>query len=347
MEKTVAKERNLLKEWENLKETHKHIRAREAAKKLNVSEADLVAASVGNNTVRLNNDWEAIIKSFKDLGRVMALTRNDGCVLEHKGLFEKIAFHGKAPHQVVTVIGSIEQRLFLSAWAFGFATQVENPRGTLKSLQFFDKSGEAILKIFLQEDSNIEAYESLIQNFKNEQQTPYIETSKFKEAEYTDEVDLEAFKSDWENMKDTHDFYAMLQKYKVHRQQALSLIGKPWAYKIKNENLHAVLDKVSKDKLPIMVFVGNKGNIQIHQDLVNKIFKKESWLNILDPNFNMHLNEDLVVNTWVVNKNTADGLVSSLELFDENGELVAQFFGLRKPGNPQLKEWKEIVDSLK
>jgi putative hemin transport protein len=35
-----------------------------------------------------------------------------------------------------------------------------------------------------------------------------------------------------------------------------------------------------------------------------------------------------------------------LELFDHEGEMIAQFFGLRKPGLPQLPAWKELVDTL-
>ena len=61
----------------------------------------------------------------------------------------------------------------------------------------------------------------------------------------------------------------------------------------------------------------------------------------------MHLNEDEVERAFVVHKNTTEGLVSALELFDSSGEMVAQFFGLRKPGIPQKEEWKTLIDSLK
>lgn len=72
----------------------------------------------------------------------------------------------------------------------------------------------------------------------------------------------------------------------------------------------------------------------------------DNWLNVLDPDFNMHLNEDTIDSAWVVHKNTVDGLVTAVELFDKEGEIVAQFFGLRKPGIPQRPEWKELVATL-
>jgi hypothetical protein len=43
------------------------------------------------------------------------------------------------------------------------------------------------------------------------------------------------------------------------------------------------------------------------------------WLNVLDPGFNLHLREDLIASAWIVRKPTADGVVSSLELFDAGG----------------------------
>jgi putative hemin transport protein len=47
-----------------------------------------------------------------------------------------------------------------------------------------------------------------------------------------------------------------------------------------------------------------------------------------------------------VRKPTADGLVSALELFDAQGETIAMFFGERKPGRPELRAWRALVDSL-
>jgi putative hemin transport protein len=110
--------------------------------------------------------------------------------------------------------------------------------------------------------------------------------------------------------------------------------------------VRSVLETASDIKLPIMIFAGNKGNIQIHQGKVKTIKQLGDWLNVMDPEFNMHLNESVVDRAFVVHKNTTEGLVSALELFDTEGEMVAQFFGLRKPGIPQKPEWKAILDSL-
>ena len=41
-----------------------------------------------------------------------------------------------------------------------------------------------------------------------------------------------------------------------------------------------------------------------------------------------------------------DGVVTSVELFDAQGETIAMLFGKRKPGIPELPEWRTLVDGL-
>jgi putative hemin transport protein len=102
-----------------------------------------------------------------------------------------------------------------------------------------------------------------------------------------------------------------------------------------------------------MIFAGNRGNLQIHQGKVRtvRVLERghtgpEHWLNILDPDFNMHMRQDLVDSAWVVKKPTEDGIVTSVELFDKERNLIAQFFGLRKPGIPELEGWKQLIEAL-
>ncbi|WP_114749532.1 hemin-degrading factor [Pleomorphovibrio marinus] len=336
----------LKKNWEKLKAENQAIRIRDAARALGVSEASLLCTSLGNGVTRLEGSWPEILLACKGLGKVMSLTRSEGCVLEHKGTFQKISLHGKAPQQIATVIGPIEQRVFFKAWKFGFAVTQTTPRGIMESLQFFDQEGTAVIKIFLQEKSNRDVYQQILNTYKHPTQSPYLEEIPFEEETYAKEIDKEAFAQDWEQMKDTHDFFGMLKKHKIQRLDALKWIGNKWAYQVDRLSVRKILDVASSTKLPIMIFAGNKGNIQIHQGKVRTIRQMGNWLNVMDPDFNMHLNEEVVETAWVVHKNTEDGIVSAIELFDEKGEIVAQFFGLRKPGLPQNEAWRKLVESL-
>jgi len=92
-----------------------------------------------------------------------------------------------------------------------------------------------------------------------------------------------------------------------------------------------------------MCFVGNPGMIQIHTGPVKRVEVMGDWLNVLDLSFNLHLREDRIATTWVVRKPTADGIVTSVELFDATGSTMAMFFGERKPGKPELAAWRALV----
>jgi putative hemin transport protein len=136
----------------------------------------------------------------------MSLTRNDSCVLEHKGTFQKIDIMGGGPHAMATVIGPIESRVFFGGWHAGYAvTDASNDR-VLKSIQIFDKAGEAVLKVYLQEGSNEEAYNQLVADFIAPNDL-VVEFTPYPKEELNGPKDVEAFLQDWRSMKDTHDFF--------------------------------------------------------------------------------------------------------------------------------------------
>jgi len=346
MDTIINTENTLRQRYQRFKSKNPKVRIREAANNLEVSEAELLATSIGEGVVRLEGNWPDFILQCRDLGRVLVLTRSEGCVLEHKGNFQKISIHGKAPNQVATVIGPIEQRIFFGQWKFGFAAEIQGARGPMKSFQFFDKAGEAIMKIYLLKESNLDVFEQLKNEYKAIDQTAQLEIEEIAFPEYAKSIDQVAFTTDWEEMKDTHDFFGMLKKHRLHRLDALKNIGEKWAYQVDRLVVREILEAASERQLPIMIFAGNRGNIQIHQGKVKTLKQIDNWFNVMDPDFVMHLNEDTIDSAWVVHKNTTDGLVSSLELYDKSGELIAQYFGLRKPGIPQNITWKQLVDRL-
>src|SRR5256885_1432567 len=79
-----------------------------------------------------------------------------------------------------------------------------------------------------------------------------------------------------------------------------------------------LLGDAAVDGLPIMVFVDSGGCIQIHTGPVHNIQPMDTpggaqWINVMDPDFNLHLRCDLIASVWAVQKPTADGVVTSVE----------------------------------
>src|SRR5690606_1355463 len=109
----------LKQKWDALKAEQPQLRIRNAADALGVSEGELIALTVGENVTRLNPDFTNILLEVESLGKVMALTRNDECVHERKGVYLNGDF--SSPHAQLFVGEDIDMRIFLSHWKYAFA----------------------------------------------------------------------------------------------------------------------------------------------------------------------------------------------------------------------------------
>ena len=330
-------------------------RHRDIAEKLNISEGELIAAHVGASAADpnvivqatcLRADWPEIVASLEPLGEVMALTRNASCVHEKTGVYRKVTHN----NQIGLVLGGeIDLRIFYQQWAHGFSVSERSDQGLQRSLQFFDAAGIAIHKIFMKPQSELAEFEGLVMRFAADEQIEGImpTASAAKASEIADaEIDVAGFRQAWTSLRDTHEFFGMLKKFSVSRVQALRLADPQFVCKVDASSCQELLQSAAGEGVPIMVFVGNPGMIQIHSGPIKKFAVMGPWVNVLDTGFNLHLREDHIASAWVVKKPTVDGLVTSLELFDAEGETIAMFFGERKPGKPELCEWRELIENL-
>lgn len=331
--------------WENLECDVRKLRPRDAAAKLMVSEAELIASFVGERAIRLRTEGISILSDLPDLGSVKAITRNAPCVHEKIGHYEKVSTEGRAG----LVLGSkIDLRLFPSHWHHSFAVFEQTEHGLRRSLQFFDADGTAVHKIYQTRGSNIDAFERLIAAWRSPDQSTDVAVSPLPRpaADHPDTtIDTEGLCRDWAALQDTHDFFALLRRYTVGRLQALRLAGTDFARPVAATTLDTILQAARDGNSPIMVFVGNPGCIQIHTGPVRILKRTGSWLNILDEDFCLHLREDEIAHAYIVRKPTRDGDVHSLELFDRDGLCFAQLFGARKPGTPERNDWRSIVSA--
>jgi putative hemin transport protein len=336
---TVA---TLKEQYEALKAEIPKMRIRDAAHNLQVGEAQLVALNVGNGVTKLEGNWSELLKEIQSLGKVMALTRNNDAVHERKGVYNNVSFEGPVG---LVLDADIDLRLFMMYWATGFAVT----EGDRHSLQFFDKSGEAVHKIYMLEESNMEAYHALVNKYKAAVQTTEVETSPYPApaAELPDsEIDVAAFQEGWKNIQDTHEFFGLNKKFKLTRTQALRLAPVDFVQQVPNDTTRKMLQVAAERQVPIMVFVGSRGCIQIHSGEVTKLMEAGPWYNVLDPEFNLHLRETQIASTYIVKKPSVDGIVTAIEVFDEKGEMIIQFFGKRKPGIPELETWRDVVKTV-
>ena len=332
--------------WLALKETEPGVRPRDAAARLGVTEAELVAARCGSGVRRLAGPWNDLIRRLREIGTVMTLTRNESAVHEKNGRFDRISFYGTTG---VVLNRDIDLRIFLDRWRSGFAVVEETGSGTRQSLQFFGADGVAVHKVYLREDSDARAFEALVLEFMHPDQSPgelVLRWSRSVGDRPDREIDRAALRERWLALRDVHDFHNMLRAVGAGRVQAFRLVGEDFAYRVATDSFQAALAKAAASALPIMVFVGNSGAIQIHTGTVRRLKETGPWYNVLDPGFNLHLRKDGVADAWAVRKPTAEGIVTSLEIFDADRRQIAWMFGERLPGEAEREDWRGLVDTL-
>lgn len=329
------------------------LRHREIANQLEISEGELIAAHLGLvkdsvnslRAIRLSKEWPKIIDSIEPMGDVMALTRNKACVHEKIGRYQNARHNGA----MGLLLGEIDLRIFYQQWHSGFAITETTEQSEQRSLQFFDTQGNAVHKIHLKPQSDVTVFDRIVSTFSSKHQEPGFEilpVKARKESIPDHEIDLFKFQEAWRNLRDTHDFFHLLEKYSLERTQALRLAGAEFAMQVSPRSAKAALVNAAQSQTPIMIFVGNSGAIQIHTGHITNVIEQGSWINVMDPRFNLHLQQDFIDQAWIVRKPTIDGIVTSIEFFDKAGDAITMFFGERKPGIPELQGWRDIVTKI-
>lgn len=331
------------------------LRAKEAAEAIGVSEGAAVAAHAGAHdaplyATALRGDWLGLLQALEACGPLMALTRNETVVHEKTGVYQNVSASGP----VGLALGEdIDLRLFFAQWHAGFAVaealKSQTGMGT-PSLQFFDRHGVAVHKIYVRERTDLSAWQAVIEQHTGTQPARDFTRTVPTAPAPQPAPDVAAFSAAWGAMTDTHQFFGLLKQFGLERQHSFRLVEGRFTRRVAKAALRELLMEAAFDGTPIMVFVGSPGCIQIHTGPVRRIEPMEihgkDWLNVLDPGFNLHLREDRIEHVWVVEKPTADGVVTSVEAFDDRGEPMAMFFGARKPGQSELPAWRQIVARL-
>lgn len=324
---------------------HSNMRERDLADKLGISEAQLLAAHCGAGVTAVNPHPDAVMGAAMRLGEVMALTRNEDCVIEKVGTY---ANYHAGPHASMVLNDAIDLRMFPAHWQYGFMVEKETDAGTRRSLQVFDAAGDAVHKIFLREGADLAVWEQVKQEMRLPEQAQTLSVGKREPDEAPrsarDKVDI--LRQEWERMTDTHQFLRLTSKLKMNRLGAYRVAGAPFVRALAPSAFDDMLQKVQAQGLEIMVFVGNRGCIEIHSGPVHTLKAMGPWQNVLDPGFNLHLRLDRIAEVWAVDKPTRRGPAVSVEAFNKDGGLILQVFGVGKEGRDCRPAWGKLVEGL-
>jgi putative hemin transport protein len=234
-----------------------------------------------------------------------------------------------------------------------FAVDEPHPQRTgerRRSIHVFDSTGTAVHKIYLEPEGNAKTWDAVIaaRTVASRPITAQLELAQAQHRERADaEIDRAGLIAGWDAMTDTHEFFHLLGKFGASRTQAMRLAGESRARRVYDTALEQVLHEAAETGDRIMIFVGNRGCIQVFSGAVHRIIRHGPWITVLDPDFNLHLQTSHIGSSWVVAKPTRTGVVSSLELYDDYGETIALVF--RKRDDRERAEdpaWRGVLDRL-
>ncbi len=333
----------LYEAWAELQRYEPGVRAHDAAEALEVSEADLVASTCGDTATRLDGPWDEMLAGLHRMGQLTTVTRNECAVHETVGRYGRV--HVMGGNLFVRGVG-IDLRLLTGKWHVGFAVRRSTEAGPRYSLQFFDRHGIAVHKIYLGEEVRQDAYESLVNRHAHDDQSTAQNTDapESRTADHPDgQVNVDTLRTRWASLEDTHDFTPMLAEQGVSRLQALRLAGNDFARRLPPPALRRLMHGAHAAGIPVMVFVPNSGAVQISTGPVGRVRLTNGWTNVTSPTFTLHVRDDRIDSVWVVQKPTVDGVVTSLELYTADGENVVLFYGERNPGHAESLVWRDLV----
>ncbi|MDK1703421.1 ChuX/HutX family heme-like substrate-binding protein [Serratia rubidaea] len=335
---------DLYARYQQAKQDHPGKYARDLAALLGVSEAELTRARVGHDARRLQADARTLLAGLEQVGVAKALTRNDYAVHEQMGRYCNQRLDGHAG--LILNPRELDLRLFLGQWASAFSLSESNQRGVRHSIQFFDRQGDALHKVYSSDETDLSAWLALVERHAAPDNPPLaLQPAEPARAENRD-ADAARIDGEWRAMTDVHQFFQLLSRHQIGRQQAFRAVGDDLAYRVDNGALAQLLNAAQQAQNEIMIFVSNRGCVQIFTGQIERLLPQNGWLNVFNRRFTLHLIADAIAESWITRKPTKDGIVTSLELFAADGTQIAQLYGQRSEGQPEQTLWREQIAAL-
>lgn len=347
---TVQKNQALWQAYQDKKSQSPMLFPTEGAKLLGVSEFELLLSSPDSRY--LGTKCREMLFELETLGELESIVRNEFAVHEKQGEYKNLKI-GEVMGLAINV-GGLDLRIFMKKWAHMLAVKSVGKK-TSYSIQFFDKHGQAINKVFLTQtdETSVVKWQALTDRYAQDAEgTITLEKTVPQGAwhyhQLSDEQKQE-FHEDWQAMTDIHQFHTILSKYELDRASSYHQAPAGMATAVKPQVIEALFNRLRNDKVGCMIFVGNTGMVQIESGLTHHVKRMGDWLNILDKqekNFTLHLKDNALVQVWHLKRPNIDGYTTAFEAFDEKGNSIITVFGQRQEGHTQCAKWQQLAQEL-
>ncbi|WP_145556710.1 hemin-degrading factor [Yersinia canariae] len=339
-------EMTLSQHYRNTKQAHPELSPRELAHKLNISEAELAYARVGEDAQRLDISASILLTELENVGLTRAITSNQHAVHEVIGEYRNLRLHGHLG--LILNPRALDLRLFFRHWNSVFSLRETTKRGEEISIQCFDFQGNTVHRIYCIEETNLDAWQALVEKYRTPD-NPLLVLEPADEIPHAEpDIDGAIIDAEWRKMNDIHQFFMLLKRHNITRKQAFRAVGDDLAYRVDNKALIQIINAAHTCRNEIMLFVGNNGCMQIFTGIIENfdISDDNHSVKVKSHQFDLYLNQQAITESWVTRKPTKAGFVTSLELLDNHGKHILQIFGQRNEDQPEQSQWHEQIAAL-
>ncbi|PPD32667.1 MAG: hypothetical protein CTY19_11100 [Methylomonas sp.] len=312
--------------WQDLRASQPQLRIREAAAKLGVSEAELLATQCGKSVFKLLPEWPTILGSLTESDLLMALTRNDAVV------HEKISAYSETTgcdDQYLISGTHLQLCLLLSHWQVGFAVTEDSPIGPRHSLQFFNHAGVAVHKCYLSGNDRLPDFQRMVADFQATDQSQDLVLKSAPETAWR----IEQLPPVWQRILICNQMVAQVKP--ILNQASINLA-----------EFRELMHQLAQLQLPIEITVASPAALQLHQGPIQNLRVTGPWFNVLDEGFNLHLNETAVANIQIVCVQFQQHLLHGLLLRDRQAQIILSLFGEFTEATGECTIWRDFITSL-
>jgi putative hemin transport protein len=142
---------------------------RATARKLGISERELIASACGDFAMRLRPEFSSLLAALTVLGEIKCVVRNPWAVLERAGTIAAVQPSGS--ERIVVEADRFALDCDVGLWNAAFALEEAGTHGDKLSIQFFTAEGVSAAKFFLREMDRVETFRALVHAYSASEQT--------------------------------------------------------------------------------------------------------------------------------------------------------------------------------
>ena len=308
---SLCSENGLAARWRQFRDADPFMTLATAAYRLEVVEAELVAALCGDGALRLDGPFADVVRVFPVLGRVRAVTRNAHATIETRGVYP--------PPEVgcAGVAGEIGARFFFEQWEYGYALDPEVAPDGDAALVFYDDRGRPVHEVHAETETRRDVLARLVD----------------VHASFDQSAGEEIVVASPRMLAARTDLGAWLRQAEDARPVAL-------------RSLADLLDEVRREALPVSLAVRSPGVVQRFSGLMHDVSAAGSTVVVEAPWVRVCVTPKGIAEAWVVRTPSLDGPATSLELLDASASVFLSISSARWPGTPEPSPWRELLERL-